>query len=124
MMRAWTNQAPIAMDAELPVQRQLDAYNDRDLARFTACYSDDVQIFRPPATEPVMCGKAAMAAHDAAKRFHLPALHAELVNRMVLGDKVVDHERVSGVSELPFEAAVVYQVQGALITHVWFFEAT
>ena len=123
MMRVWTNQAPIAMDAELPVQRQLDAYNDRDLARFTACYADDVQLFRPPATEPVMRGKAAMAAQYAAKRFHLPALHAELVNRMVLGDKVVDHERVSGVREEPFEAAVVYQVQGALITHVWFFEA-
>ena len=42
------------MNAAEPVQRQLDAYNDHDLARFVACYSDDVQLFRPPQAEPVM----------------------------------------------------------------------
>ena len=35
------------MNPESVVQRQLDAYNDRDLDRFMACYSDEVQLFRP-----------------------------------------------------------------------------
>jgi ketosteroid isomerase-like protein len=30
------------MNPEAVVQRQLDAYNARDLARFVACYADDV----------------------------------------------------------------------------------
>jgi hypothetical protein len=31
-----------------PVQRQLDAYNARDLERFVAEYAEDVRVFRPP----------------------------------------------------------------------------
>ena len=123
------------MNAERPVQEQLDAYNARDLARFVACYADDVQLFRPPAAAPVLVGKAALSAHYAANRFNLPKLHAELVNRMVLGNKVVDHERISGVHEEPFGAVVVFEVRfevefgvtsevsGALINKVWFFNA-
>ena len=42
---------------------------------------------------------------------------------MVLGDKVVDHERIRGVREGSFDAAAVYQVRGGLIAAVWFFEA-
>ena len=105
------------------VQRQLDAYNVRDLRAFVACYSEDVQLFRPPAAEPVMSGRAALAAYYSEHRFQLPALHAELINRMVLGNKVVDHERVSGVREQPFEAAVVYEVDAGHIRRVWFFNA-
>lgn len=111
------------MRAEDPVQRQLDAYNDHDLDRFVAEYTDDVEVFRPPSTEPVLQGKAAFAAHYAANRFNLPALHAELVNRMVLGNKVVDHERITGLNNdgSPVEAAAVYEVIGGLIRRVWFF---
>ena len=105
------------------VQRQLDAYNARDLQAFVACYSDDVQVYRPPAADAAMTGSAALAAFYAEHRFNLPHLHAELLNRMVLGNKVVDHERVSGVREQPFEAAVVYEADGAHIRRVWFFNA-
>lgn len=109
--------------AEAPVQRQLDAYNDHDLGRFVAEYTDDIEVFRPPATEPVLQGKAAFAAHYAANRFNLPALHAELVNRMVLGNKVVDHERITGLGGDggAVEAAAVYEVADGLIRRVWFF---
>jgi hypothetical protein len=111
------------MDPALPVQAQLDAYNARDLERFVACYADDVQLYRPPAAEPVLQGKAAMAAHYAAHRFKLPLLHAELVNRMVLGNKVIDHERITGLAAQPVEAAVVFEVNAGLIDKVWFFNA-
>jgi hypothetical protein len=106
----------------LPVQRQLDAYNARDLDRFVAQYSDDVQLFRPPESLPILNGKAAMAEHYATKRFNLPGLHATLVNRMVLGNKVVDHEHITGIGSAPMNAAVVFEVnpQG-LIGKVWFF---
>ena len=66
------------------VQHQLDAYNARDLARFLAVYNDDVRLYRPPASEPFVAGKAALAKLYATQRFNLPGLHAELVNRMVI----------------------------------------
>src|ERR1700704_280588 len=103
------------------VQRQLDAYNDRDLERFLAEYSDTVQVFRPPAREPVMSGKAALGAYYAANRFNLPNLRADLVHRIVLGSHVIDHERVHGVREEPFEVAAVYEVVDGKIQSAWFF---
>lgn len=104
-------------------QEQLDAYNARDLARFIACYSEDIALYRPPSGEPSIEGKAALAAHYAANRFNLPGLHAELLGRLVVGSKVFDHERVHGVRPEPFEVAAVYEVHDGLIAKAYFFDA-
>lgn len=40
-----------------PVQRQLDAYDAHDTERCVAEYADEVRVFRPPATEPILSGK-------------------------------------------------------------------
>ena len=106
-------------DAGKLVQRQLDAYNAHDLAAFVACYADDVEVWRMPSTEPSLRGIAALTEFYATERFTLAALHADLLNRIVVGSTVVDHERVHGVREAPFDAAVVYQVVGDRIRRVW-----
>ena len=111
------------MSPEAAVQHQLEAYNARDLARFLAVYSEDVRLYRLPATEPALVGKAALAEMYATQRFNLPDLHAELLNRMVIGNKVIDHERISGVREQPFEVAAVYEVIDGLIRNAWFYAA-
>lgn len=106
---------------EAPVQRQLDAYNARDLDRFLAEYTDDVRVFRPPAAEPVLSGKQAFGEHYAKNRFNLPNLHARLVQRIVSGHIVVDHEEVTGVSDAPMSAVAVYEVVEDRIRTVWFY---
>lgn len=111
------------MSAVDVVQRQVEAYNDRDLDRFVSAYSETIAIFRMPATEPSISGKAQLAAFYSTQRFNLPGLRAEIVNRIVLGDKVIDHERVRGVHDAPIEVAAVYEVVGGLIERVWFFAA-
>ncbi|HSW82906.1 MAG TPA: hypothetical protein VLH12_05490, partial [Usitatibacter sp.] len=50
-----------------------------------------------------------------------PNLHAEILSRIVMGNKVIDHERVSGIGEKPLEAVAVYEVADGLIKTVWFF---
>lgn len=109
------------MDITGPVQRQLDAYNARDLDRFVAEYTDDVKVFRPPAAEPVLSGKAAFADHYARNRFTLPGLHADVVHRIVAGNKVVDHECIAGLGDGIVEAIAVYEIDGERIRTVWFF---
>ena len=103
------------------VQRQVLAYNDRDVNRFVACYSDTVAIVRMPATEPSISGKAQLAEFYATQRFNLPLLRAEIVRRIVLGNKVIDHERIWGIRDTPVEVAAVYEVERGLIQRVWFF---
>jgi hypothetical protein len=111
------------LSPEAPVRRQLDAYNARDLEGFIAQYSEEIRIFRPPAPEPVIAGKAALAAYYATNRFNLPDLHADVVNRMILGNKVVDHELIAGVREGTFEVVAVYEVIDGRISSVWFFSS-
>ena len=102
------------------VARQTEAYNARDLQRFVAMYSEAVTIFRTPHAAPSLVGKAQLAAFYAAERFNKPGLRAEILNRMVLGDKVIEHERVWGIGDAPLEVVVIYKVVGEKIERVWF----
>ena len=102
------------------VQKQLDDYNRRDLAAFIANYSDDIVVYRLPSTEPSIVGKVAFAAAYEKNRFNLPDLHAELVNRIAFGNKVIDHERVTGIGPAPVEVAAAYEVRDGLIVTAWF----
>jgi hypothetical protein len=111
------------MNAVDVVQRQVDAYNARDLLQFVACYADDIRVYRPPASSPFLAGKADFTEFYRTQRFNLPALHAEIVNRMVLGHRVIDHERITGVREQPYEIAVAYEVVDGRIATVWTFAA-
>lgn len=105
------------------VQAQLEAYNARDLNRFLATYSESVVIFRPPAAQPAISGKTELARFYAEQRFNLAGLRADIVNRTVLGNKVIDHELIWGVREQAFEVAAVYEVRDGLIQTVWHFSA-
>ena len=101
-------------------QRQLDAYNARDLKRFIQEYTDDVVAYRLGSNEALARGKEAFAEHYRKNRFNLPHLHAELVSRMAFGNKVIDQERVFGVEPEPMEVAAIYEITPAGISKVWF----
>jgi len=108
---------------EAVVQRQLEAYNARDLERFLAEYAEDIAIFRLPAVEPALRGKAAFGEYYATQRFNRAGLHAEIVNRIAFGNKVIDHERITGVRDQPIDVAAVYEVVDGLIARAWFLAA-
>lgn len=114
----------MSAEAVAVVERQLAAYNARDLARFVACYHDDITVWRVPAIEPALRGKAPFAAFYANERFNRPGLRAEIVNRIVLGGRVIDHERVHGIGDAPLAIAVAYEVIDGLIVRVHSFAAT
>jgi hypothetical protein len=103
------------------VQRQVDAYNRRDLEAFLATYSEAIRVYRMPAAEPALSGKSAFGEFYRTRRFTLSKLNAEIVQRIAIGNKVIDHERVSGIEERPIEMIAVYEVRDGLIDCVWFF---
>jgi hypothetical protein len=105
---------------EAVVQRQLDAYNARDIDALLAIYADDAQMFEHPAT-PLASGSAALRERFAT-RFQEANLEAVLLNRMVMGNIVVDHERVTrtfpeGTGKV--ELLMIYEVQNGRITKAW-----
>jgi hypothetical protein len=114
---------PPASAAALVVQRQLDAYNAHDIEAFAATYSDEVEVYRMPSTAPTTSGKLKLREFYQNSRFNLPKLHAEILHRSVVGNKVVDHERITGLRDEPYETVVVYLVHDGLIHKVWIFNA-
>jgi len=115
-------QAP-AQTPEAAVQGQLDAYNRRDLAGFLEFYAEDIHGYRLGDETPLFAGKAAMGAHYAAA-FQQLDVRAALVNRIVVGNKVFDHERLTGGGRPTFDAVVVFQVHDGLIRTVWLADAS
>ncbi|HEX4417350.1 MAG TPA: nuclear transport factor 2 family protein [Kofleriaceae bacterium] len=106
-----------------PVHGQFEAYNAHDLEGYLAHFHDSVKTYRMPSTEPSIVGKAALREFYATQRFNQPGLKAELLSRIVLGNKVFDHERISGLTPQPIEMVAVFEVTGGLIQTAWFFAA-
>jgi hypothetical protein len=98
------------------VQRQLDAYNGRDVDALMATYTDDAQQFEYPAT--LLTRGAAQLRERITTRFREPNLHARLIRRIVMGHVVIDHEEVTrtfpeGTGKL--EAVAIYEVRDGRI---------
>jgi hypothetical protein len=105
---------------EAVVQRQLDAYNARDIDALIAIYAADAQMFEHPA-KVLAKGSAALRERFLA-RFKEPNLHAQLLQRVAMGKMVIDHERVtrtfpegSGTAEL----VMIYEVANDRIANAW-----
>ncbi len=112
--------APTAADV---VQRQLEAYNARDLEAFAATYADDVLITSGDG-QVVVLGKDGLRERygKAFKKF--PKAKARIAERKLEGDAVViDHEIISGRPDKPdsWDAGWVrYEVRDGKIKSVQF----
>ncbi len=102
------------------VQAQLDAYNAQDLERFCALFADDCVIAD---LNGAVTQQGAVAVRERYQTMfsRFPKNHARLVNRIAVGDVVVDHEDIArepGGEQ--FQAAAIYTVKNGRIARVDF----
>jgi hypothetical protein len=106
-----------------PVAEQLEAYNKRDIDRFLSCYHPNVKI-EDGKGNLLMQGHEAMRAQYSVLFNSSPNLHAHLVNRIRVGNYVIDEEKITGRIAEGFpdrlHAVAIYQVDSEKITHVRF----
>jgi hypothetical protein len=109
------------MSIEAIAQAQLDAYNAQDLDTYCTFFTDDV-VVADVGAEPNLRGKGAYRDRYAGAFAKFPKNKAELLNRIVLGNVVIDHERVDrGDGTTPaFEVAAIYTFDGDKIARVDF----
>ena len=105
------------------VQRQLDAYNAHNVDALMAIYSDDIQHFEFPST--LVASGAAQVRERLRIRLQEPDLHARLVNRIAMGNLVIDQEVITRNFPEPegigtVELIAMYEVQGERIVQAWF----
>jgi hypothetical protein len=106
--------------AETVVQRQLDAFNARDLEALLAVYAEDAQFFEHPST--LLASGSVELRERFAARFLETNLRALLLKRIVAGSIVIDHEKVTrtfaeGAGEL--ELVMIYEVKDGRIAKAW-----
>lgn len=102
--------------AEALVQRQLEAYNARDVEALLACYAPDAEHYQ-------LHGGLLARGHEQLRprflaRFAEPDLRAELLSRSVMAGWVVDHERIT--RNFPdgrgtVEMLCIYEIESGLI---------
>jgi hypothetical protein len=98
------------------VEQQAEAYNRRDLEAFLAPYSEDIELYEFPDKRHAV-GKAAMREGYKPLFEKFPELHCESINRMVFGNTVIVHERVTGLPKL-VEAIAIYTIKDGKIVRL------
>lgn len=99
------------------VQRQLNAYNARNIDGFMDTYADDVELYDYPA-KLLGKGKAEMRQNYESFFKQTPNLYCAILGRITIGNKVIDREKVRANNNT-FNAAA-YEVENGKIKKVTF----
>ena len=99
--------------------QQLVAYNAHNLEAFLEPYADDVEIY------DLTTGKLQVKGKDAMRKQYsflnnIGTLHCNLLNRIVQGDVVVDHEEIWLDGGRCLHAIAIYETGDGKIKKVWF----
>jgi hypothetical protein len=116
-----TDLTPASDSPEYPVHQQLSAYNARNIEAFMPWWSDDCEYYAFP-SRLLARGKDEIRERHVA-RFREPNLFGLLVHRIVVGNIVVDEERVTrtfpeGIGEV--DVIAIYEVNEGKIVKAWF----
>lgn len=102
------------------VNKQLEAYNRRDIDAFLDTYSSNIELFMYP-RESSSKGKDAMRQQYGSMFENVADLNAEIVGRMVIGNKIIDKEKVTYQGQTIY-AIAIYEVENSLISKVTFIQ--
>ncbi|MFK4440747.1 hypothetical protein ABH944_000866 [Caballeronia udeis] len=108
-------------DVEFPVQKQLEAYNARDVEAFMQWWADDCEYYEFPSRLLASGANEIRERHVA--RFSEANLSGKLITRMSVGNMVVDQEVVTrtfpdGPGEI--DVIAIYEVENGKIAKAWF----
>ncbi|MEC7771259.1 MAG: nuclear transport factor 2 family protein [Bacteroidota bacterium] len=100
------------------IQKQVDSFNKRDLDGFVSCFTDNVQVSRFP-NEKMYQGNDKMKENYERFFENVKSSSVEVVNRIVLGNMVIDEE-VTKVDGRDGHQIAIYQVENGLISSMTF----
>lgn len=99
---------------------QLKHYNNHNLDKFCEQFSDDIEVYDLPGNTLRFKGMEEFRKRYK-KSFKELNPNAKIVNRMEIGNQVIDHEHVTTVgSDDIIDAVAIYWVEGDKITKTWF----
>lgn len=103
---------------EIIVNKQLEAYNKRDIDAFMKTYTNDVKLYNYP-DKLSSQGQESMRKNYQSWFDKNPDLYAKIIKRFIIGNKVIDFEEVRANRQV-FKAIAIYEVDNGLIKKVTF----
>ncbi len=113
------------MNSENIVQAQVNAYNERNLSKFLDCHADNIELYSFAEDKPYSIGKEHLKNIYQDVFENSPNLKAEILNRMVMGNTVIDHEKVTGRKGVETSIIIaIYEIENGLIAKARFIRDT
>lgn len=103
------------------VEAQLQAYNNKDIEAFMELIDENASLWTLGAEEPSAVGKEAIRALYEGLFRASPDLHSEVINRTVIGNRVIDYELITGRkgSDEVLHLVMIYEVKEGRIVRAW-----
>lgn len=109
------------MIAEEVIQQQVEGYNSRNIIHFASAHADDVRLYNFGEAKPFCEGIEKLQEIYGAIFKESPNLHTEILNRIVMGNTVMDHEIVTGRNGVDkLELVAIYEVEDGKIARAYF----
>jgi hypothetical protein len=108
------------MTPEQVVQENLDFYNNRDIEGFMTSFSDEIKMYNLADPNPTVVGRAEVRKVYTNLFEKSPDLHSTILKRMVIGNKVIDHESITGRNGNAdvLELVLIYEVKNQKIYRI------
>ncbi|MCG6143925.1 steroid delta-isomerase [Leptospira bandrabouensis] len=103
------------------IDKQLNAYNNKDIDLFLECWDKNAKIFLHPDTLVAEGTEEIKERHLI--RFQEPNLFAKLISRTKFNGKIVDHELVTRnfpEGKGTIEVLAIYEIMNHKISNAWF----
>ncbi len=105
---------------EVIVEKQVRTFNKGNLAEFAACFSENVLVQRFP-NDTMYVGNANLKSSYEAFFEKNPDTNVEVINRMVIGNKVIDEEKVTMKGRTHRQVAL-YEIRNGKIVSMTFMQ--
>lgn len=108
------------MTPEQVVQKQLEAYNQRDITQFMSVIDSSITFYDFAEGTETIKGAEACEQFYAALFKASPNLHSTVLTRTIFGNKIIDHESIIGRngSKDTLELVLIYEVNNEKISKV------
>lgn len=103
---------------EQVVQMQLEAYNARNIDAFMSTFDESASLWNFGETEPIASGAEELRIIYQRVFDQSPNLHSTVINRTVIGSKVIDYEVITGRQggdDTPLHLVMIYEVNDGKI---------
>ena len=108
------------MTPEQIVQENLDFYNNRNIDGFMSSFSEEIKMYNHGDSTPTVVGKNQVRKVYSQLFEKSPKLHSTILKRIVIGNKVIDHESITGRNgnKEILELVLIYEVANQKINRI------